>query len=152
MSTVQSINFQGKHRFVTNTIRENIQQLSGKMNKDSTLITYGDQFAIREIKSLTSREDGIKFTKEATKIVKSDSQNAVITIGKVNLSINATTGEIVKHHKPFFKSWSKIMTSLENLLSKLNNNYNNSEVVKNGYLSVHGLNSKGAKNLLNHTN
>lgn len=150
MSTVQSINFQGKHRFVTNSIRKNIQQLSGKMNNEAMLITYGDQFTLREIKSLTSKEDGIKFTKEATKIVKSDSQNAVITIGKVNLSINATTGEIVKHHKPFFKSWSKIMTSLEKLLSKLNNNYNNSDVVKKGYLSVYGLNSKGAKNLLKH--
>ena len=152
MSTVQPINFQAKHRFVTPAIQKNIQILSDKMNKESVINTCGEQFTAHEVKSLTSKEDDIKFTKEATKLLNSNSQNAIIAMNGINLAINENTGEIVKHHKPFFKSWSKIMTSLESLLSKLNDNYNNSDVVKKGYLSVHGLTSKGAKNLLNHTN
>ena len=61
----------------------------------------------------------------------------------IKLIIDNVTGEIKDFKKPFFTRWKKIMQTLDEYLVKMNDNYENADIVKKKRISVAGFTQKG---------
>ena len=70
-------------------------------------------------------------------------KESLITIGKTQLVIDNSTGEIIDYKKPFFKTWSSIMKQLDHFLTVFRVNYNYSGRVEKKRLTMPGCTEKG---------
>ena len=63
------------------------------------------------------------------------------------LQFNSANGEILNHKKSFFKTWSAIYSQAESYLKTFAEEFNNSEIVKKGFVGIAGFTQKGLKQL-----
>ena len=147
VQSIQSNNFESKKRFITPKMKEDIKYLLTKMNSEVVESGNENYFKSTFTKSLKYKDeaefiDGRIFVGR----VPNDKQmqrESLVTIGKTQLVIDNSTGEIIDYKKPFFKTWSSVMEQLDHFLTFFRVNYNYANRVTKKRLTMQGFTQKG---------
>lgn len=145
---IQSSSFNGKQRFITHAMQDNINILMDKMNEGTEYHSDGLNFVTTIFKEISTKDKKVRFQDGriyfGDKLKrKSLKKEALLTIGKTELVIDNKTGEIIDYYKPFFTTWKSIMKKIEKYLNFFRENFDNSEVVEQRKLTVSGFTKKG---------
>ncbi len=144
---IQSVNFEKKQRFVTPKAKKNIEILLNKMNDEGISDKGEYYFQSTLIKGLKYKDDFklIDGRINVGKIKQKDQmkKETHVFFDNIKLIIDNVTGEIKDFKKPFFTRWKKIMQTLDEYLVKMNDNYENADIVKKKRISVAGFTQKG---------
>ena len=153
MTTVQPISFQSKQRFLSKTAQQDVKHLVGSMKLKSAVDVGEYFFSEKTLTSLNLKDNKgkNKFVFKVLRFGFDDNsaelplqQQNIIKMGRTKLLINNETGEIIKSHKPFYKSWTKVLKKVSNYLAELRSNFYNSEKVEQKFFYIEGCTEKGA--------
>lgn len=65
-----------------------------------------------------------------------------IKLGKIELTIENKSGEIVSNNKPFYESWLKVMKKLGEALTMFKEHYNDENYITKSVLGIKGFTEK----------
>ncbi len=156
---IQSINsnqtFEGKRRFISQETRKDLVEVLTRLNHCTKTKVDGNTFSAEVPNSLTISNKAILYDKRYFVMRAPDSHQAVgaseFVLGnksKVCVVVNNKTGEIIHSRKPFFMTWNKLLKKVNTAVSTFKNEFNNSDVVKQGVTRLSGLTKDGLKMML----
>ncbi len=145
---VQAI-FSKKPRYIPADMKENTCKLLTKMNLEAVHKTSADFFETSEVRGL---KIGDAYFKDGKFLAERDSEDRLTAYGKgksmlefnkVRLVIDNRNGQIIKHKKPFFKSWKSILKQAQSIISTGLEQYNNTDIVQKIMYKKRGLTPLG---------
>ena len=144
---IQSVNFEKKQKFITPKAKKNIETLLNKMNEEGLYDKNEYYFQSTLTKGLKYKDNFelIDGRLNVGKIKQKDQmkKETHVFFDNIKLIIDNATGEVKDYKKPFFTRWKKIMQTLDEYLIKMNDNYENADIVKKKRISVAGFTQKG---------
>ena len=145
---IQPQNFEGKQRFLSADGTMKVQKLLKKMNNETVYNATGDTFESKVLGRININNEA-GFTDKRFLVAKSDELfgESTLNFDKTELVIDNTSGEIKEHRKPFFKSWKKVLSKAEELISTAIDNFDNNDVVRKRFIKIGGFTRKGAEKL-----
>ena len=133
----QNINFEAKRRFIDLESKEQLTQILRKMDKEieykedahkkTTCLELFNHDKCEKIAELVDGRDNYNKLSEAKDMF----GTTFLTIGKMELSINNKSGEIIAYSKPFLKTWNNILKNIRSTLLDFNSYYYTTFVKKN---------------------
>lgn len=146
--TRSDLAFAGKQRFISKQAKENLKNVLNKMNSEALYVEHGDIFVSSTVSGLkingkANLKDERFLTSQSNKIKGTTS----LEFGRTNLKINNETGEIVKHKKSIFTTWSSILKKADDYINLALQNYDNKNVVNKRKITIEGFTQKGLKHL-----
>ena len=155
-SIQQNLNFKEKKRgYIDLESKEQLTQILRKMDKETEY--KENEFTFSHSKTthleLFDHDKGKKLAElvDARKNLKKLSEGkdmfgtTSLTIGKIQLTIDNRSGQILAWNKPFFSCWKGIMKKINDVLVTINATYHNSWSVKKHKFGVQGFTEKGIK-------
>lgn len=150
-----STNFEAKKRFIGVNSHYNLEKLLRTMDEETVYKSNDYSFESSRLTRLTlcdtnnacDKAELIDGRRDLNKISveKQLDKTTCLTIGKTQLVIKNSNGEIIDYYKPFLKSWKSIIRQVGRVLADFNNLYNNPELVMKHYFKVSGFTEKGAE-------
>ncbi len=139
--------FAGKHYLNPNQMK-GIKNLLTRMNAETVTNRTETWFSSTITKELSYKKNKIRFIDGRMifdKVADNEQmqRETLFTLGKTELVINNKTGEIIDWEKPLLTGWNRIMKKIDNSLKTLNEQYDNSAVVKKKKISFEGFTKKG---------
>ena len=138
---VQNINpaFNAKKRFIPHKTLYDMQNLLTKMNSETQYQDNGINFLSKMMTSVfTNKNNAFIDCRYLLKRSAKLDGVSTLTMGKTELEIDNATGEIIKHKKPFYKSWAKILNQASESINNLCTNFDNQNVVTKRFLTISG--------------
>lgn len=153
INQVSNVKFQAKEYYISKQARENAQKLLQEMNKSTK---YKENSAHTgwnaDLLSTISTDKNVKFTDTRYFIQPIDKPQEniemadfTIQIGKNYLSVNSTTGKILRHKTGMFTSLNRVISKAENYINYLLENFKDSKLVKKQRFCIAGFTQKGLK-------
>ncbi len=139
--------FAGKHYLKLNQMK-GIKNLLTRMNAETVTNRTETWFSSTITKELSYKKNKIRFIDGRMifdKVADNEQmqRETLFTLGKTELVINNKTGEIIDWKKPLLTGWNRIMKKVDKSLKFLNEQYDNSAVVKKKKISFEGFTKKG---------
>lgn len=143
---IQSQTFESKQRFLNKTQRLNLQAILGRMTSESTFEAQEFHFTTKMLQSVRIGKSARLFDQRFQAKPSYNMQGqSTLEIGHSSLTFDNETGEIIKHKKPFYLSWTRLLKKADKILQLADNNFNNKKIVKKRFVSFEGLTSKGVE-------
>lgn len=151
INIVQNTNFESnipKRKFITKEMRNSLESILLKMNRETSTIQDGDYFK-HTITTKLHFKNNVTFEDERrlTKRVPFEEQMqgfSNLKIGKKTvLDIDNETGEIIDYKKPFYKPLFWVLRKAENILCDLRTNFNLAPAVEKERLTIQKLTPEG---------
>lgn len=146
-------NFQGK-KFLSKTSLLNLKTILHNMNSETVYEGRERTFSSTLVTRVGLKKQPVSISDQRLLMrpVNNKSNqmrgNALLSIGRIKLVIDNSTGEIVKSEKPFYKPWFVVLKSLETALNTISSNFDNADIVTKSRLTISGFTQKGVE-LLN---
>ena len=145
----QSQSFQAKRRFLNKSGIMDMHHLLNKMNSKSTCKENGSRFSSKVLAGLSINDKGY-FSDKRWLLAPSDEMfgESTLEFGKVQLTFDNKTGEIIKHKKPFYKGWRSTLSEAHDLLATAKENFDNNAIIIKKFINIDGFTKKASKKLL----
>ena len=147
---VQNINptFSAKQRFIPSKTLTNMQNLLHKMNSETQYQDNGVGFTSKVMLMIfTDKKQAFSDRRYLLRHSEKLSGTSMLELGKTELEINNQTGEIVKHNKPFYKTWKKVLNQATETISNLCDNFDNTNIVTKRFITISGFTQEGYNKL-----
>ncbi len=146
----QNQTFQCKKRFLSANGLKNMQSVLSKMNANSCCQENGSEFSSKILSGLKINNSFFSDKRYLLSPQKNVSMfgESTLEFGKIKLTFDNQTGEIIKHKKPLFKSWKTVMQSAENILSVAKENFDDEKIVIKKFINISGFTQRASKKLL----
>ncbi len=139
----QKVSFQGA-RFLPSQTTQKMQTLLLSMNSQTEFKSTEMTFESKILSCLKTKFGNIIDSRFVLKPTPSIGEGrALIEAKNLKLEIKANTGEILSSKKSSVLSWGKVYRRVENLITNLQENLNNEELVEKRFLKLGGLTQKG---------
>ena len=155
VNAISGINFRAeqspKKKFLTPNIQKGIQKLLREMNMNTV---YKENPAhtgweSNILSSLKMGEDKVftdyRFYIKPVVNPGNFTHDCSLEMGNTKLDINSTTGEILRHKKSWFSTWSSVYKQAEDCIKMFVENFDNPKIVKQRRLGLAGYTQKGFK-------
>ena len=151
---VQSnLNFEAKKRFIDSDSHYYLEKLLDKMDEETVYKSNEYHFESSRLTRLTLCDtkkacdkaelvDTRRFLDKVPEKNKRDSET-LLTIGKTQLVIKNSNGEIIDYYKPFLKPWKKVIKQAGEVIKAFLNLYNTPEMVMKHRFNIDGFTKKG---------
>jgi len=148
--------FWGTERYITPRMYGQLKNILTKMNAKAKYIDNGKNFEYTTVTKLKlhyyGKDNAILTDKrflmrKATDDEQMERGVTRIDMGKTHLTIDNNSGEILMYKKPFFKTWSKVMSQLHDVINTFDSFYTLDRIVEKVKFSIHGLTEKGIEQL-----
>ena len=154
VQSIQSnINFQAKKRFIDSDSHHNLEKLLRTMDEETVYKANEYHFESSRITRLTLCDKKnscdkailIDTRKFLGKIPEQNTldKETLLTIGKTELVIKNSNGEIIDYYKPFFNSWKKVIRQAGQAIADFLTSYNNPDMVMKHKFGIEGFTQKG---------
>ena len=145
IGSISNINFESKY-FLSDDAKEGANALLIMMKKSTVHRKNSARSGwSTEILSSLNMDKNIKFTNARlfTRLTGNPELDKTIPdcslkIGKNQLNINITTGEVVSHKTGFFTSMNNLIAKAESCIKKFLDNFNNPDIVKKNTFETGG--------------
>ena len=153
---ISNVNFEAKKtRYIGQVSHRNLENLLIRMDEDTVYKSNEYTFESSRVKKLSLVDtknsstraelcDSRKFLGKIPEEKQFDG-NTCLTIGKTQLVIKNSNGEIVDYNKPSLTPWKRVLNQVNGVLADFNNLYNKEHLVMKHHFSVKGFTEKGAK-------
>ena len=151
-----NLNFEAKRRYIDLEAQEQLMQILRKMDKDTFCKDSGATFESTKTTrielldhnfdkkaELVDMRGNLKKLDEGRDMFK----ESLLSMGKIQVTIDNRTGEVKSWEKPFFSTWSGIMKNIRNTLIEINAMYHHPDYVKKHRFSIEGFTKKGYETL-----
>ena len=129
--------FNTNKKYVTPEILKDANYLIKKMHSEKTYTETTSNFIKKtEVRGLKIKDatfkDGQFLAKRNSKneLIPYGKDSSMLEFGETRLIINNSTGQIIEHKKPFFKTWKSIFSQVRKIITTAVNNYDNDNIVK----------------------
>ena len=135
---IQSIPLQGKKRFLDRNSLDSMRQLLRKINDKKTEQTYAGTSSYYQFLGWLNINHKGFFSDKRYLLNPSEDKlgESTLGFGRVRLTIDNITGEIIRSKKPFYKSWEKTLNEAKTLIVKAENNFDNKEIVTKKFIKI----------------
>lgn len=147
--------FWGTGRYLTPRTYGQLRNILTAMNSEAKYIDNGKSFENTTVTKLRLHygKDNASLTDKRFLTEKAPDNEQMkrgvtrVDMGKTHLVIDNNSGEILMCKKPFFKTWSKVMSQLRDTIYTFDSFYTMDKVVEKVKFSIHGLTEKGLEQL-----
>ena len=150
----QNLNFEAKQkRFIDTDSQYYLEKLLRKMDEETVYKSNEYSFESSRVTRLTmcdtknacDKAELVDTRKFIGKVPEKNTldKETLLTIGKTQLVIKNSNGEIIDYHKPFFKPWKKVIKQARETIQAFLNLYHTPEMVMKHEFSVKGFTKKG---------
>ena len=149
IQAVQSQSFQAKRHFLNNSGFADMHHILNKMNSKSTCKENGGEFSSKVLAGLSINDKG--FFSDKRWLLKPSGEmfgESTLEFGKVKLTFDNKTGEIIKHKKPFYKGWKSTLSEAHTLLATAKENFDNNTIIVKKFINIDGFTKQASKKLL----
>ena len=148
-------NFQSSflgNKFLNEKSISHVKSILHRMNADTIYTSTEKTFSSKIISKVGLNDKSVSVVDERFLLRPVDYNRqmqgrSLLSIGKIDLEIDNTNGEIIKNSKPFFIPWFMVLKPLEKALKTIRMNFNNASVVTKTTLEIGGFTQKGVLEL-----
>ena len=146
---LQGNSFQAKRHFLDGNGLRNMHDILKKMNSKSRCHESGGEFSAKVLGGLSINDQGF-FSDKRWLLAPSNEMfgESTLEFGKVKLTFDNKTGEIIKHKKPFYKGWKSTLSEAHALLSAARENFDNNAMIVKKFINIGGFTKQASKKLL----